>query len=528
VIICTYTGSRTLRDCLGGLARMNYPAFEVIVVDDGSKDNTAAIAAEYNVRLISIANGGLSNARNVGWQVARGEIVAFLDDDAFPDPQWLFYLASTFLASNCAGAGGPNLAWPHDGFIAQCVDHAPGNPTHVLLTDSEAEHLPGCNMAFRKTCLAAVGGFDPQFRIAGDDVDLCWRLQQRGMTLGFHPTAVVWHHRRGKIREYWKQQVNYGKAEAMLERKWPEKYNAVGHATWNGRLYSKGFVSLLSWSQRRIYHGTWGSALFQSVYSTAPGTFASILMLPEWYLVISLFAPISACALLYPPLGFARILLGIACIPPLINAFISGARAFFRVVPRSRWRHLSLAIMTSVLCFLQPAARLWGRLCYGLTPWRRRGGGGNMVVPCPTTINIWSERPWLSAEQRLCRFEAALRAAGAAIARGGEFDRWDLEVRGGILGSARLLMAIEEHGAGRQYIRMRLWPTAKPVIFLVACLFAGLAMRAALDLEWNAWALLNIPAIFLVWRTIYESAGSMAALRQVIGGENKLAGQTSP
>jgi hypothetical protein len=53
-------------------------------------------------------------------------------------------------------------------------------------------------------------------------------------------------------------------------------------------------------------------------------------------------------------------------------------------------------------------------------------------------------------------------------------------------------------------------------------------MRAALDLEWNAWALLNIPAIFLVWRTIYESAGSMAALRQVIGGENKLAGQTSP
>src|SRR5262249_19085714 len=190
--------------------------------------------------------------------------------------------------------------------------------------------------------------------------DLWWRLQERGMTLGFHPTAVVWHHRRGKIREYWKQQVNYGKAEAMLERKWPEKYNAVGHATWNGRLYSKGFVSLLSWSQRRIYHGTWGSALFQSVYNIAPGTLASILMLPEWYLVIALLALISACTLLYPPLGFARIALGIVCIPPLINAFISGARAFFRVVPRSRWRHLSLATMTSVLCFLQPAARLWG------------------------------------------------------------------------------------------------------------------------------------------------------------------------
>jgi glycosyltransferase involved in cell wall biosynthesis len=517
VVVCTYNGSRTLRDCLGGLERLIYPSFEVIVVDDGSKDNTAVIAGEYHVQLIRIANGGLSNARNVGWQATKGEIVAFLDDDASPDPHWLFYLASTFLATNCAGVGGPNLAWPNDGFIARCVDHAPGNPTHVLLTDSEAEHLPGCNMAFRKSCLADIGGFDGQFRIAGDDVDLCWRLQQRGMALGFHPAALVWHHRRGKIGEYWKQQVNYGKAEAMLERKWPEKYNAVGHATWNGRLYGKGFLSLLSWSQRRIYHGTWGSALFQSVYSTAPGSFTSILMLPEWYLVICLFALISACAFLYPPLHLARIGLGVACIPPLIHAGISGARAFFRVVPRSRWRQVSMAATTAVLYFLQPAARLWGRLWYGLTPWRRRGGGGDLAVPWPGIINIWSEKEWLSAEQRLTAFEAALRASGAAVARGGEYDRWDLEVRGGLLGCARLLMVVEEHGAGRQYVRMHLWPTANPAIFLVACLFAGLAMRAALDLEWNAWALLNIPAIFLVGRTIYESAAAMAALRQAIG-----------
>jgi glycosyltransferase involved in cell wall biosynthesis len=526
VIVCTYNGSRTLRDCLGGLERLNYPAFEVIVVDDGSKDDTAAIAAEYPVRLIRIANGGLSNARNVGWQAAKGEIVAFLDDDAAPDPDWLFYLAGTFLATNCAGVGGPNLAWPNDGFVAQCVDHSPGNPTHVLLTDCEAEHLPGCNMAFRKSCLAEVGGFDAQFRIAGDDVDLCWRLQQRGMRLGFHPAAMVWHHRRGNIRDYWKQQVNYGKAEAMLERKWPEKYNAVGHATWNGRLYSKGFLSLFTWSQRRIYHGTWGTALFQSVYSRTPGTFASILMLPEWYLVISLLALISACSFLYPPLRFARIALGVAFVPPLTNAFITGARACFRIVPRSWWRRLGMATMTAVLHFLQPAARLWGRLCQGLTPWRSRGGDGSLVVPWPRTINVWSDKGWFSAEQRLTASEDALRAAGAAVARGGEYDRWDLEVRGGLLGSARLLMAIEEHGTGRQYIRMRMWPTARPTIFLVASLFAALAIRAALDLEWNAWALLNIPAIFLVARALYESASAMAALRQASTAGNRPLAQT--
>ena len=74
--------------------------------------------------------------------------------------------------------------------------HAPGGPVHVLLSDEVAEHIPGCNMAYRLDRLRAIGGFDPRFRIAGDDVDICWRLQERGWTLGFSPAAVVWHHRR--------------------------------------------------------------------------------------------------------------------------------------------------------------------------------------------------------------------------------------------------------------------------------------------------------------------------------------------
>src|SRR5204863_144550 len=79
-----------------------------------------------------------------------------------------------------AGVGGPNSGPPGDGPIAECVARAPGGPVHVLVTDREAEHIPGCNMGFRKSCLEAIGGFDPQFRTAGDDVDVCWRLQERG------------------------------------------------------------------------------------------------------------------------------------------------------------------------------------------------------------------------------------------------------------------------------------------------------------------------------------------------------------
>src|SRR5438445_3996372 len=240
VVVCSCNGVRTIRDACEGLRRLDYPNYEVIVVDDGSTDDTAAIASQYDVRLIRTPNRGLSSARNTGLAAATGAIVAYLDDDAYPDPHWLTYLAATFLSTSHVGVGGPNIAPAGDGPIAECVARAPGGPMHVLVTDREAEHIPGCNMAFRTAYLEAVGGFDSRFRSAGDDVDVCWRLQDRGWTLGFHPAPVVGHHRRNSVRTYWRQQIGYGRAEAMLERKWPEKYNDVGHVRWTGRMYGSG------------------------------------------------------------------------------------------------------------------------------------------------------------------------------------------------------------------------------------------------------------------------------------------------
>ncbi|HEX9823359.1 MAG TPA: glycosyltransferase, partial [Actinomycetota bacterium] len=216
VVVCSYNGERTIRECLDGLRGLDYPDHEVIVVDDGSTDSTAEIAARYPFRLIRTENRGLSSARNAGLAAATGEIVAYIDDDAYPDPHWLRYLAHAFLASDHAGIGGPNIPPPGDGTIAEAVAAAPGGPIHVLLSDDLAEHIPGCNMAFRRTALEAIGGFDTRFRVAGDDVDLCWRLQDAGHTIGFSPPAVVWHHRRSSVRAYWRQQKGYGKAEALL------------------------------------------------------------------------------------------------------------------------------------------------------------------------------------------------------------------------------------------------------------------------------------------------------------------------
>lgn len=115
VVVCSYNGSRTIRDTLRGLAELDYPDYDVIVVDDGSTDATAEIAAEYRVRLIRTKNGGLSAARNIGLEAATGSIVAYIDDDAYPDRHWLQYLAWTFLSTPYAGVGGPNIPPANDG-----------------------------------------------------------------------------------------------------------------------------------------------------------------------------------------------------------------------------------------------------------------------------------------------------------------------------------------------------------------------------------------------------------------------------
>jgi exo-beta-1,3-glucanase (GH17 family) len=106
VVVCSANGANTIRDTLDRLSLVDYPDYEVIVVDDGSTDETAAIASEYDVNCINIANGGLGAARNVGWRAASGEIVAYIDDDAYPDTHWLQFLAHAFLSSDFVAVGG--------------------------------------------------------------------------------------------------------------------------------------------------------------------------------------------------------------------------------------------------------------------------------------------------------------------------------------------------------------------------------------------------------------------------------------
>lgn len=513
VVVCSHNGARTLRDCCEGLTELDYPDYEVIVVDDGSKDATASIAREYGFQVITTENQGLSHARNVGMEAANGEIVAYIDDDTQPDSHWLTYLTATFRNTSHSAVGGPNIPHPGDGPFAECVANAPGNPTHVLVSDEEAEHLPGCNLAVRRDRLRAVGGFDPQFRVAGDDVDLCWRLQQRGWTLGFNPGAVVWHHRRKSLTAYWRQQRGYGKAEALLENKWPEKYNAAGHSTWSGRVYGKGIRKALDWRGERIHHGSWGSALFQSVYHSAPEGFWWMPLLPEWYLVILGLAGLTALGFAWTPMFLFLPFLALASGLLIAQAWLAAANASFPIARRSTRARFALRGLTFILHLVQPLARLVGRRWDAISLFRRNLP--DTAWPRRHTFAVWCEQ-WQPPEERLQALEACLRKDRAYVFRGGDFDRWDLGVRGGILGSVRGLLAVEEHGAGRQYVRLRTWPKVSVLGLALPLALFALATWGIVQHAWAVGAILGGAATLLSFRVFLECGAAMGAVRRAL------------
>jgi O-antigen biosynthesis protein len=514
VVVCTYNNESTLPDCFDGLLALEYPDYEVIVVNDGSTDRTDEITREYGFRLISTENRGLANARNAGLWAATGEIVAYIDADARPDPYWLCHLATAFQKGTHVGIGGPNIPPPKAGETAECVASAPGGPIHVLLSDDLAEHIPGCNMAFHKWSLEAIGGFDPQFRVAGDDVDICWRLQDRGWTVGFSPGAVVWHHRRDCMRSYLRQQFEYGKAEALLEGKWPERYNRAGHLAWAGRVYGNGSSKGRGWRRWKVYYGTWGQGLFQSVYQRAPGILSSLPLMPEWYLVVAALAVISAMGIVWTPLLLALPLLLIATGALVYESALGGLRASFKRRDLTRTKRIRMRLLITLLYLLQPAVRLAGRIRYGLAPWRRRAGP-QLAFPRPHTRSVWSER-WQAPEARLRRIEEEIRKSNCIVERGGDYERWDLQVRGGGLGTSRMRMAVEEHGGGKQFLRFRVWPRASRAGLAAMVGFTGLATAAAIDGTVIGAILLGTAALLVAVSMIRDCATAMGSLTPAV------------
>jgi len=368
VVVCAYNAADTLEDNLSSLDRLTYPDYEVILVNDGSRDHTSDIGRRHpRVRVIDTPNAGLSAARNVGLAEATGEIVAYTDADTRVDADWLTFLVQPFLTSDVVGSGGPNVVPTEDPPMAQSIARAPGGPTHVLIDDRIAEHVPGCNMAFRRDALLAIGGFNPVYLRAGDDVDVCWRLQARGWKIGFASAALVWHHHRSSVNAYWRQQVGYGEGERWLMAHHPEKF-LDGRMVWHGRIYSPlPFVRSL-WGER-VNSGTWGTAAFPSVYRRDVHPFAFLPHSVRWQLFsfVLTIAGISV-ALTHIHDWAAALLLSTGIVGILITLAKNvtyALRSDVDSLPGPSWWYRATV---ALLHFLQPFARLRGQIRGVLSP----------------------------------------------------------------------------------------------------------------------------------------------------------------
>jgi len=215
--------------------------------------------------------------------------------------------------------------------------------------------------------------------------------------------------------------------------------------------------------------------------------------MPEWYLLIALLAVLSLLGADWAPLAVSIPLLLLAVALPVAQALLSASRARFTSAPGTRLQRLKLVLITAFLHLQQPLARLIGRLKHGLTPWRRRGMT-NWRWPYSGNLSSWHEQ-WEAPAESLDKLRTSLSADGAVVRSGGDYDAWDMEVRGGLFGSARLLMATEEHGAGRQMVRYRLRPGWNRFAVLLILMFVVISAGSAAD---GAWFTSAFSALFAI------------------------------
>ncbi len=501
VVVASYNGGRTLPACLHSLRHLNYPNYEVILVDDGSTDDTPRIAAQFpEVRTIHQKNLGLSAARNTGIAAATGDIVAFTDSDCRVDEDWLYYLVGDLLKTDACAIGGHNFPPPEDNWIAGAVAVSPGGPAHVMLDDRSAEHIPGCNMAFWKWALEEIEGFDPVYRAAGDDVDVCWRLLQRGYKIAFSHAGFVWHYRRNTILAYLKQQRGYGVAEALLRHKHPEYFNSLGGMRWRGRIYNPHRKSGL-FGRFVIYHGMFGSALFQTLYTPEPAGVVALVTSLEWHVLFTLGGIL--LTLMWPALWPLPVLtFGLS----LAVAALAASRVELPVWQRRPWSRPLVALMY----LLQPIVRGWPRYARGLrrteTPTTARLKVREMArqyegVGSIYTVHYWNEE----GIERLAFLHKLLevldRDDWQASADSG-WDEHDVTIFGDRFTKVEVATVAENHGGNKRLLRAKLsarWTLPGKVFFwsvvLVVALFVFVTAHALWAL--SAWLLVAAVTAYL-------------------------------
>jgi len=504
IVVAAYNAEATLARCVDSLKRLNYPNYEIVVVDDGSTDSTAEIAEHAGVRPIRLAHRGLGEARNAGIKAAQGELIAFIDADAEADRDWLYHLVETMNRRGAAAAGGPNFPPLPKSLIAAAAAAAPGAPREVRESEEQLAQICGCNMMVAKSVLDRIGGFDPAFTAAGDDVDLSWRLLERNESLAYAPGAVVIHERRQTLRAYLAQQRGYGRGEAILFRRYPRRRRDF--------LYGTGWT--WPWSARgRIYYGALGRGLFQAIYSSGSASWLTEVPLTFPWLAISI-------ALILAGL-FDRTFLALGAFGLLCSIASGAANAAIAALDPAYADFRTRAIL-ACFCLLGPITRSYA---FWRERWREpkiaddsarrefrlRGG---LTIAASDTNSFDPQR----RDIRVQAIREALLQRGIACAASDGFEVFDLEILMLPMIRVPINVLAPESGTAtvRWRVRLDLMPslaTLAAAIFLLLITGQSWSVLIALPITAVlAWAAIAIPRIGRIGSTL-ATAAEDAALR---------------
>lgn len=271
IIIPAYNAAATLEECLAACANQSHPAAEVIVVDDGSSDDTPTIAERLGAQCVRQHNRGPAAARNAGAGAAIGDILVFTDSDCVPEPDWLERLLAGFTEDSIVGVGG-SYGIRNDSSLLARIIHEEIVLRHQRFRD-RVDFLGSFNVAYRRAAFEAAGGFDESFaRASGEDNDLAYRLHDNGGTLRFVADARVAHYHPTRLLPYLRTQMRHGFWRMRLYAKHPKRSGGDDYAGL-GELLGPPAVLLLAAGLVAL------PIMGQPVYAAALAVFALIYLL---------------------------------------------------------------------------------------------------------------------------------------------------------------------------------------------------------------------------------------------------------
>lgn len=226
VVVPVFNGESSVAATIEHLLNQSLPALEIILVNDGSTDDTAGILKSFGgrIKVVTKENGGPASARNAGVLAASGSLIAFTDSDCLPEVDWLKELVKGFDSPLIGGVGG-TVSGITSGVISEYIDLycglCPGRGS-----DGQILRLVTANAAFRRDALLTSGMFDERFRRpGGEDTELSVRLRNLGHQLLFVEKALVRHRHKATLREYLCAIANHGEGQYIIEQLWPHEAN---------------------------------------------------------------------------------------------------------------------------------------------------------------------------------------------------------------------------------------------------------------------------------------------------------------